>query len=1790
MQIPRENIEDLYELTPLQQGMLFHGRYGGEAGSAEAEAYFNQFSTRLDGPLDPALFAAAWRRVLARHPILRTSFHWRKLDKPLQVVEKAVELPVAEFDWSDRTPEEQRAELATFLAADRRRGFDLERAPLLRLTLHRLGPDCHQLTWSFHHLLLDGWSVPRVLGEVFACYRALARGAEPDLAPAPPFRDYILWLKRQDPAAAEAFWRRTLAGFAVPTPLGLPAPATHPLPEGEEDTGYQRQELTVGAGVIGPLKERARAWGVTLNTLFQAAWALVLAHYSGRRDIVFGATSTGRPPDLPGVDAIVGLFINTLPVRIRVDPGAELGAWLRAVQDRAVEARLYEYTPLARIQGWSDVPRGTPLFDSLVVFENFPMDRRSPAGDGEGGPEAGPEAGGAGPEAGVRLGEVTAFQRTNYPVTLVASPQGESLRLRLPHASTRVRPGAARRALGHIAAVLEAFAVSSHRRVGEIPILTPAESEELLRRWPRTPRGPAAEGGGEAAGGETGGELVHHLLAAAAERWPDAPALFVEGEGGREVSHRELHLRSLALARRLCALGVGPEVPVAVACRRSPEMIVALLGVLEAGGACLPLDPAYPPARLAFILEDARPRVLLTQAGVAEALDGALSEVLDAALCTRLVRVLVDASPEVPYEGDEAASADPWQPPAVDPDHLANIIYTSGSTGRPKGVMVRHGSLAERTRTAIDLFGLGPGDRQLQFVSIAFDVAGEEIFPTLAAGGALVLLDDPGSRPPTRLLADCQLWGVTKFNIAPASYWHQVTDELVRQGEVVPTSLRIAVTGAEAPSGEKLTLWARQSRHRHTFHNVYGPTEGTILVTSLAVPVGAGEVPELTHLPLGRPLAGAPLYLAGTDPGFGLVPVPAEIPGELLIGGPGVTRGYLGRPATTAERFVPDPFGGEPGSRLYRTGDLVRWLPDGRLDFVGRTDHQVKIRGFRIELGEIEAALSGHPRVALAAVLLREDRPGDRRLVAYAVPAGGAAFDGGGGEDELITTLRADLGRELPEFMVPATFVLLATMPRTPNGKIDRDALPRPERAAAWQAPATPLEAMLATLWRELLGLGGGEEGGEAQGVGRDDTFFDLGGDSIKAAILLNRLEKLLGGHVYVTGLFEAPRLADFAHYLGERFPEKVRELYGAESLPSEAGEGEEAGSPTPTRLGAPEIARFRALLPTLEPLSPSLSTSGELSKNARAVFILSPPRSGSTLLRVLLAGHPGLFAPPELDLLSFNTLGERRRAFSGPYAFWLEGLLRAVMELFGCDLDEARRIVEEAEAEDLPVRAFYGRLQGWLGGRLLVDKTPAYSLDTAILARMEEDFTDPFYVHLVRHPYGTLLSFEEARIDELFLRFEHGFSRRQVGELVWQHCHGNILAHLDHVPGQRQLRLSYEGLVGDPEGTLRPLCEALGLPFEPTMLGIYEGRQERMTDGVHPLAKMLGDVKFHQHRTIDPRVAERWREVYREDFLSRESWELATELGYRSEAPTRASAPLPAPVKPAARAMPRAGESPLVRLGVGVAGSGPPIVCIHPGGGGVICYQELAGRLSGSLSGSLPGTPAGGGPFYGLRSPALGPGGGEAPTTLGELATTYLAVMDGAGLGETPALGGWSFGGFVAWEVACRLAARGEEPPLLVLLDAVASALDLVADRDDAHQLASALGDLAPISPEELRQLPPEERVSWALEQVREAGRLPPGFDPAAARLYLSAYRLHQGLLRTWRPGPYGGRVLLVRSTESVDRYGADETLGWGTVASRLEIITFPGRHQSLVRGPQVGEVAREIRQRLPGTAGPEP
>ncbi|AFZ30327.1 amino acid adenylation domain protein [Gloeocapsa sp. PCC 7428] len=996
----KKNIENIYPLSPIQQGMLFHTLSAPESG-----IYFVQSCYTFTKNIDIPAFKQAWQQIINQHPILRTSFYWKQHKEPFQVVHRYVELPWQEYDWQSLSVVEQQASLEVFLQADRQQGFDISQPPLMRLILIQVAQETYHFIWSSHHLLLDGWSTALVLQQVFQAYESLCQGQVLPLSRSRPYADYIAWLQQQNLDQAEAFWRKVLKGFTAPTQLRIGSLSNSATGSGEES--IKLSPVTTAA-----LQTLARQHKLTLNTVLQGAWAILLSRYSGEEDVVFGATSAGRPPALAGSESMVGLFINTLPVRVQVSGNELLIPWLQKLQAQQLETQQYEYSPLVQVQGWSEIRRDLPLFESIFVFENYPVDASLKEWATE-----------------MQIHNIRSVESTNYPITLSVGVSTE-LSLKILYDCSRFDVATIRAILVHLKTLLESIVVNPSRSLFSLPLLTKTEQNQLLEWNTITTEYPQDK-------------CIHQLFEEQVEKTPEAVAVVFEEQ---YLTYRELNTRANQLAHYLQKLGVESEALVGICVERSLEMVIGILGILKAGGAYIPLDPSYPQQRLAFMLEDSQTEVLLSQQNLVAQLGDYAAKV-----------ICLDTDWEkISQESQENLLTD------VSSHNLAYVIYTSGSTGTPKGVLIQHSNVVRLLAATQAWFEFNSDDVWTLFHSYAFDFSVWEIWGALLYGGRLVVVPYWVSRTPEEFYKLLSTQGVTVLNQTPSAFYQLIQADAVLLQQY-SLNLRFVIFGGEALVLQSLKPWFERHGDRSPqLVNMYGITETTVHVTYRRLT--QEDVVQSLGSVIGRPIPDLQVYLL--DQNQQLLPI--GVVGEMYVGGAGIARGYLNQPELTTQRFIANPFSHKPDARLYKTGDLARYLPSGELEYIGRLDHQVKIRGFRIELGEIEAAINQHPSVSMSVVVVRQDEAANQSLVAYITlyPE----------QIVTIAELRRFLESKLPNYMVITAIVVLEALPLTPNGKIDRRALPAPNvtqliSESNFVTPATPVEEMLAGVWAEVLGL-----------------------------------------------------------------------------------------------------------------------------------------------------------------------------------------------------------------------------------------------------------------------------------------------------------------------------------------------------------------------------------------------------------------------------------------------------------------------------------------------------------------------------------------------------------------------------------------------------------------------------------------------------------------------------------------------------------------------------------------------
>jgi amino acid adenylation domain-containing protein/non-ribosomal peptide synthase protein (TIGR01720 family) len=998
---PADTVGDVYPVSSLQAGMLFHS-----VGNPDDRDYLTQTAYRIDGEFHAAAFVAAWRNVIDRHDILRTTFAWADLPHPVQIVHRRTVVPLRQHDWRHLAQDREGvdAAMAGLLAEVRRSGLDLKRTPPLRLDLATVDNNTHYFVWHQHHVLLDGWSAALVLDEVYAAYASLSRDGRLPSSPEPvPYRAHIDWLQRRDVAAERAFWKQALADFETPTRLPFVAAGTADT-RGETATLVSRLDPAVATR----LARLAAGHRLTPNAVLQGAWALLLSKYSGETDVLYGTVVSGRAGDRPGLERAVGLLVNTVPLRVSVDERTRCVDWLTALQVTLNNVHRVEHADLAEIARYTRVPSGTRLFESIFQLVNFATTDRLP-------------------DDGLAMTAIRAYEQAGYPVGLTAAVFDECL-LQLTYERDRVRMADAERFLASYVHLLTQLIDRPQARLGELTTVPPADRHLLLGEW---------SGVGSLSGYQDSCTTVPELFAATAARHSTAVAVVSDDSSLTYAQLDEAANRLAALLRRH---GVRTDARVAVAVPRSVDLVVALLAVLKAGGAYLALDPANPRERIELMLVDSSPVVVLateaTRTGLAS---GARVPPIISLDDPQVVAALAELPPTAPPMTAAALS-------------LAQICYTSGSTGAPKGVGLTHRSLvrlANRPGYSVN----GPGEICSQLAPIAFDASAYELWATLLNGATLVI-PPAGRLDVPDVAAMLRRHRVTVVGLITGMF-HQVVEHDVQ----ALASVRELLVGGDAALPEAFRT-ALRTHPGLRIVAAYGPTENTTVTTCVTL-ADPAEIDG--RVPIGRPIAGTTVYVLDGN----LEPVPLGAAGELYTGGAGVSRGYLNHPAATAERFLPDPFSTVPGTRMYRTGDEVCWRPDGMLDFLGRTDNQVKIRGFRVELSEIESRLIEHPDIAEAVVLAVQVTDGHKRLVAYVVPAADAQPPS---ISAVRAFVQAALPEYMaPSVVVPVDRIPLNANGKVDRRALPEPAEPgghRPEPVA----PRNPVEQALVAVWQDVLG------------------------------------------------------------------------------------------------------------------------------------------------------------------------------------------------------------------------------------------------------------------------------------------------------------------------------------------------------------------------------------------------------------------------------------------------------------------------------------------------------------------------------------------------------------------------------------------------------------------------------------------------------------------------------------------------------------------------------------------------
>ncbi|HKG15723.1 MAG TPA: amino acid adenylation domain-containing protein [Pyrinomonadaceae bacterium] len=1153
-----------------------------------SSAYNVPAAVRLTGRLDVMALESTLTEVVRRHEILRTRFDVGGDGEPVQVVSEpsAIRLGLDPVDLGALDEQEREAEALRLAREEAELPFDLSRGPLLRVKLLRLSEEEHVVLLTMHHIVSDGWSSGILIREVAALYEAYSEGKESPLEDlAVQYADFAVWqhehLSGETLERQLTYWKEQLTG----APAVLELPTDRPRPPVQSYRGATCA-FEVPSEVSEGLRELARRQGATLYMVLLAGWQALLSRYTGQSDIVVGTPIANR--NRAETEGLIGFFVNTQVMRVGVKGGEPFGELVGRVREVCLGAYAHQDVPFEMLVEELQPERSlsySPIFQVMFAFQNVPTEE-------------------------LRLSELSmsplalASESAKFDLVLDMYESDSMIQGAFEYSTDIFEPATVERMGRHFLRLLEAAAADAALSVSSLPLLAEGERRELLLNWNDTSREFPS------------GDCLHRLFERRARLTPHAPAL--SSESGT-LTYSEVDGRADGLAARLRSLGVGPDRVAALLLGRSPEMVVSMLAVLKAGGAYLPLDPAHPPQRLAALLSDSSSALLVTRGGLTGRVPGSVCPTL-----------LLDEEPSVLDAEARALPAEECGGAAATPDNLAYVIYTSGSTGTPKGVMIPHRAVVNHLFATKALYGLGPSDRVLQFAPLSFDVAVEELYPTWGAGGCVVLRTEESAETAESFFGLLRREGVTAVNL-PTAFWAEMVEQARRDGLSAPAGLRVVIAGSDVGRREQFARAREFVGAGVRLLNAYGPTETTVTSTTYELEAtDGGTEPEAGVMPIGRPIANTRLYVLDGE----MRPVPVGVSGELYIGGDGLARGYLKRPALTAERFVPDAFSGEAGARLYKTGDVVRYDAGGRVEFVGRADEQVKVRGFRVELGEVEAVLSSHGLVREAVAVAREAAGGVKRVVGYVVAESGASLTA--------SELREYMRERVPEYMIPSYFVTLDRLPLTPNGKVDKRALPEPEAAAeqgdAGSEPRTPLEELVAGLWSEVLGVGG---------VGPESDFFESGGHSLLATQAVSRLRRLLGVEVALRELFEHPT----PRRLALRLDELLRESKGIEQAPPMVAV--ERGGPLPLSFAQRRLWFIQQMEPesTAYNVPAAVRLTGCLNVEALESTLTEVVRRHEVLRTHFAVGEDGepvqVVSEPSavmLDLVDLGALDEQER------------------------------------------------------------------------------------------------------------------------------------------------------------------------------------------------------------------------------------------------------------------------------------------------------------------------------------------------------------------------------------------------------------------------------------------------------------------------------------------------------------------------------------------------------------------
>ncbi len=1413
--IPVRENKDEYPMSFAQERLWFLHQLNPKS------AFYNMPAmVKISGNLNLEILQNSIEKVIERHEILRSIY---KFDGgPKQEILKNIKLKIKTVEIEKLHGVDEKDKIDNYAINEGSKPFDISRELPIRVSIIRVSPDENILFVTFHHIVADGWSLAVFVNEVISIYKALIKNEDISLPPLKiQYADFAKWqkdkFKRGDFNDQLRYWKKQLKNLN--TKLNLPV--DKPRPVNQTFNGLHKV-FYIDKSIHGQLKEFAKEKQTTMFVVLLSAFKALLYRYTNQEDIAVGAPIAYR--DKPELQNLIGFFINTLVFRSDFSDDLTFNKLVKQVHDLSIDAFANKDIPFEKIVESLNVKRtqeSSPLFQTLFVMQNIPRKEISFE------------------NLKFKFEEVET-KNVKFDITLSLEETENGITGLLGYNTDLFYEETIDDFIKRFKVLLKNVLGAPDKPLLKIKLLDEEEEKKLIDSLSIF-----EENGKEL-------PLLHRMFEQSVKTYPDKDALeffdYLQNDSfeTKSFTYADLNKHANKVASFLIGKNIKPESIVAFSLNRSPEMIITILGILKSGAAYLPIDPNYPEERKLFMLKDSSADMLITSEKLIsdfEKYDGKKITINE--LLNNNAEFLSIENPEV----------------NISEENLAYVIYTSGSTGKPKGVGVTHRSVSNYIVNTSDEYGINNDDRILQFASISFDAAAEEIYHAFYKGATLVLRPDVIISSPKLFLDFCKNWNISVLDL-PTAYWHQLVKEITDENLKLYDNLKVVIIGGERVDPLKVQQWLNHSGNHIRLYNTYGPTETTIVSLFHQISDYEKEKISFREISIGKPVKGLSAFILDAN----LNPVPLKFPGELCISGAGLARGYLNKPDITAKSFLSNPFAKNGGERIYRTGDRVRMQTDGSIEFLGRIDSQVKVRGFRIELNEIKNILDRHEQINESAVLTKKDKRGQNFLIAFYIPKSGATITEAG--------LRNYMTEKLPDYMIPTKFIELSEFPLTPHGKIDKEALieiseeVRKEKKD-FKKPENELESLLVEMWKDVL---------ELDDIGTDCNFFEYGGDSLKAAVFINTLQKKLGKVVWVVSLFDNQTIEEYSKYLISNYSDSLTNLLGEKSefVNKLLESNKKSKSISIDEL---KIKRMREMISEKSFLRKGVQLLPK-KKGSKAVFILSAPRSGSTLLRVMLAGNPKIFAPPELALLLFENLSDRKKAFEGRDKGWSEGLTRAIMQIYDCDYLKAEEIINNFEKENLTVQELYYKLTDLIGDKILVDKTTTYATNIEVLERAELYFEEVKYIHITRHPSAMIQSYLNSKLNEVF-GADSDFSERENAELFWIINNQNILKFFERIPPERKFTLKFENMILNPKLYMKRVSNFIGIPFDEKMIYPYDDKKLRMTDGIHPESHMVGDPKFHEHKRIDSDIAFKWQVLPDNDYLSVETIELSSRLKY---------------------------------------------------------------------------------------------------------------------------------------------------------------------------------------------------------------------------------------------------------------------------------------------------------------------